>query len=98
MLSSEVVALVVERSPSVVCLGSVGEGALAHTRYLTKRLRAALPDAYLIVARWGMMLSPQEIEAFKKAGADEVSTSLVETRDQLSRTVAVPSADSQAAA
>jgi hypothetical protein len=98
MLSSEVVALVVERSPSVVCLGSVGEGALAHTRYLTKRLRAALPDAYLIVARWGMMLSPQEIEAFKKAGADEVSTSLVETRDQLSRRVAVPSVDSQAAA
>jgi hypothetical protein len=98
MLSSEVVALVVEKAPAVVCLGSVGEGALAHTRYLTKRLRAALPNAQIIVARWGMMLSPDEIEAFKTAGADEVSTSLADTRDQLSRAVATPAVASQAAA
>ena len=99
MLSSEVVARAVEGAPRAVCLGSVGIGALAQTRYLTKRLRAALPDTRILVARWGVgPLRPDEVSALTNAGADEVSTTLVETREQLSRAMTTRPDESRAAA
>jgi hypothetical protein len=86
MLSSEVVALIAGRAPAVVCLGSVGAGGLAQTRYLTRRLRGALPDARILVARWGNgPLAPEEVASLRQAGASEVGTTLGETREQLTR-------------
>ena len=91
MLSAEVVALVTERRPDVVCLGSVGAGGLAHTRYLVKRVRAAVPDARIVVGRWGMpAVSAAERSAMADAGGIEVGATLAETRDHVLRAVAVP--------
>ena len=91
MLSSEVVALVAERTPAVICLGSVGAGALAQTRYLVKRLHAAFPEAAIVVGRWGAPpLSAVERTGLLNAGASDVGVMLAETRDHVVRASTSP--------
>jgi hypothetical protein len=90
MLSSEVVALAREAQPPVVCIGAIAPGGLAHTRYLVKRLRGALPAARILVGRWGAEGRPAEVvTSLLAAGADEVATTLLETRDQVRRVAPV---------
>jgi hypothetical protein len=87
LLAAEVVALVEETRPAVVCLGALPAGSRStHTRYLCKRLRARFPDLRIIVGRWGLRenvaRARRQLEA---AGADSVGVTLVETREQLQR-------------
>jgi hypothetical protein len=85
MLSAEVVALAGEKDPAVVCIGALPPGGLARTRYLCKRLRARLPNAKIVVGRWGLKSSvEQNQEQLQEAGADRVETTLLETRTHLS--------------
>ena len=98
MLSSEIVALAGDRMPGVVCVGSIGIGGLARTRYLTKRLRAALPEAHVVVARWGVpALAADERTVLEQAGANAIATALVETREQLRLAAQSGSADARQA-
>jgi hypothetical protein len=84
MLSAELVALAGEKAPAVVCIGALPPGGLAHTRYLCKRLRARLPGVKIVVGRWGLKGNvEQNREQLREAGADEVATTLLETRDRL---------------
>jgi predicted PurR-regulated permease PerM len=84
MLSAELVALAGEKEPAVICIGALPPGGLAHTRYLCKRLRARLPSARIVVGRWGLKGNVEENqEQLREAGADEVETSLLETRNHL---------------
>ncbi len=84
MLSAEMVALVGESAPAVVCIGAMPPGGLAHTRYLCKRLRARLPEAKIIVGRWGLLQDvEQNQEQLREAGADEVEMKLIETCNHL---------------
>ena len=53
VLSSEVVALIGEKSPAMICIAAVPPGGLAQTRYLCKRLRARFPNLKIAVGRWG---------------------------------------------
>jgi hypothetical protein len=56
------------------------------SRYLVKRLRAALPELKLVVGRWAPPAHADDTtEPLLAAGADEVHTSLLETREHLSR-------------
>ena len=87
LLAAEVVALVEETRPAVVCLGAIPAGTRStHTRYLCKRLRARFPDLRIIVGRWGLRAAEararRQLEA---AGADSVGVTLVETREHLQR-------------
>ena len=87
LLAAEVVALVEETRPAVVCLGALPAGSRStHTRYLCKRLRARFPDLRIIVGRWGLRENAararRQLEA---AGADSVGVTLVETREHLQR-------------
>jgi predicted PurR-regulated permease PerM len=85
MLSAELVALAGEKAPAVVCIGALPPGGLAHTRYLCKRLRARLPDAKIVVGRWGLKDNVERNEEqLREAGADQVVTTLLETRRHLS--------------
>jgi hypothetical protein len=85
MLSAELVALAGEKEPAVVCIGALPPGGLAHTRYLCKRLRARLPNAKIVVGRWGLKGNvEQNQEQLREAGADQVETTLLETRRHLS--------------
>jgi predicted PurR-regulated permease PerM len=84
MLSAELVALAGEKEPKVLCIGALPPGGLARTRYLCKRLRARLPNAKIMVGRWGLKGNIEENqEQLQEAGADEVETTLLTTRDHL---------------
>jgi hypothetical protein len=85
MLSAESVARAGEKEPAVVCIAALPPGGLAHTRYLCKRLRVRLPEARIVVGRWGLKDDvEQNLEQLREAGADQVETALLETRTHLS--------------
>jgi cell division inhibitor SulA len=85
MLSAESVAQAGDKEPAVVCIAALPPGGLAHTRYLCKRLRARLPEARIVVGRWGLKDDvEQNREQLAEAGADQVETTLLETRTHLS--------------
>jgi predicted PurR-regulated permease PerM len=84
VLSAELVAVAAEKEPALVFIGALPPGGLAHTRYLCKRLRARLPEARIVVGRWGLKGNVEQNEAqLREAGADQVETTLAETRDHL---------------
>src|SRR6185437_8202274 len=85
MLSAESVARAGDKEPAVVCIGALPPGGLAHTRFLCKRLRLRLPEARIVVGRWGLKGDlEQNQEQLHEAGADRVETTLLETRTHLS--------------
>jgi hypothetical protein len=77
-------ARVADEKPALVCIGSLPPGGLAHTRYLCKRIRSRSPDVKIVVGRWGLSndAKPNE-EQLREAGADAMTTTLLQTRDQL---------------
>ena len=87
VLASEVIALIEETRPAVVCLGGLpASPRSAHTRYLCKRIRSHFPDLRIIVGRWGLRESVAPVRRqLEAAGANFVGLSLVETREQLQR-------------
>jgi hypothetical protein len=83
-LTSELVQRVAQEGRSVICIGSLPPGGLAHTRYLCKRLKAQFPSLKIIVGRWGLRGNVQSNrDDLKEAGADLAATTLLETRSQL---------------
>lgn len=83
-LSAELISLAHEEQPTLICIGSLPPGGLAHTRYLCKRLRARLPNVKIVVGRWGLRGNlEQNQEELKEAGADHSGTTVLETRSHL---------------
>lgn len=79
MLTSEVVHLVDERRPAVVCIASVAPGGLSHTRHLCKRLRARCPDVSLVVGRFGLHdEAAAEHQELAQGGADHIAPTVRE--------------------
>ncbi|HEV3446788.1 MAG TPA: hypothetical protein VG099_19265, partial [Gemmataceae bacterium] len=77
-------ALAGEKEPPVVCIAALPPGGLAHSRYLCKRLRARLPETRIVVGRWGLKDSvEQDHQQLQDAGADQVETTLLDTRKHL---------------
>jgi len=98
VLSSEVVALVETARPDVICVSALPTGGLAQARYLCKRLRARYADVKILVGRWGAPATGGDSwDVLLSAGADHVSGSLLEMRDQLSRIAALTPAARAAA-
>jgi predicted PurR-regulated permease PerM len=94
--ASEFVALVLERRTSVVCFGDLPPSPSSKTRYLAKRLRAALPDVGIVVGRWApSMLADDSTEPLRKAGADYVASTLVDTRNYLRGLISDSAPDGQ---
>ncbi|MFA6242981.1 MAG: hypothetical protein WC655_18720, partial [Candidatus Hydrogenedentales bacterium] len=83
-LTAELVTQVTKGKPSLVCIGALPPGGLAHTRYLCKKLRARHPDLKIIVGRWGLQDNVTENrDQLEEVGADLIATTLLETRKQL---------------
>lgn len=80
-LTSEVVALIGEKSPPMIFIATVSPGGLAQTRYLCKRLRARFANLKIAVGRWGM--GSEDTNSILLAGADKVGTTMLETREQM---------------
>src|SRR5215471_8462971 len=52
LLAAEVLSLVEQSTPNIVCIGLVLPGGFAQTRYLCKRLRARFPTLPIVVGCW----------------------------------------------
>jgi hypothetical protein len=80
---------VARHNPEVICISSVAPGGIAQTRHLAKKLRAEMPNAKIVIGRFGLANEFNEIEDQRKllldAGADEVTVTLIETRAALAR-------------
>lgn len=76
-----------KRNPAGVCIGAVAPGGVAQARHLTRGLRARFPELKILIGRWGMTGDFGDIEGQRKlllaAGADEVATTLMETRNRI---------------
>ena len=91
MQASELVSLVQEQEFSVVCLADLPPSPPSKTRYLVKRLHAALPEVRILVGRWGPpTLADDSTQALREAGANLVASTLMETRTYLDGLVEIP--------
>jgi predicted PurR-regulated permease PerM len=90
-MASELVALVQEREFSVVCFADLPPSPSSKTRYLVKRLRAAMPDVRILVGRWAPpALADESTQVLRESGANHVASTLVDTRDYLGGLVEIP--------
>jgi hypothetical protein len=93
-LSGELLSMVQEKAPAVLCVGALPPGGLAHTRYLCKRLRARFPAAKIVVGRWGLKGNVDENrDQLREAGADQVDTTLLDTQGHLTTWLPVLAAE-----
>jgi predicted PurR-regulated permease PerM len=84
VLASELVEHVRENAYAVVVLADLPPSTTSRTRYLVRKLRAALPDVRIVVARWSHpMLADDTLQPLVDAGASHVSSTLLETRKYL---------------
>jgi predicted PurR-regulated permease PerM len=90
MLPGEVVAHVQRRGPPLVCIATLPPAPSARARYLVKKLRAAVTDVKIIVARWGPGGAAGDDDTrLTAAGADGVGHALTESRTQLYQLLSV---------
>ena len=83
LLAAEVLDLVAQREPDVICIGASG-GSAGHARYLCKRLRARWPNLPILVGRWGIREGVDDLRReLDIGGATHVDTTLQETRAHL---------------
>jgi hypothetical protein len=91
MLASELVSLVQAQGVSVICLADLPPSPPSKTRYLVKRLHAALPDMRILVGRWGPeSLADESTQLLRDAGATLVASTLAQTRTYLAGLVEIP--------
>jgi predicted PurR-regulated permease PerM len=84
-LTAEMVALVEQKQPRVICVGAIAPGGLARARYLCKRVRGRCPGVQILVGRWGSSGNLEDARStLTDAGADRIAGTLMEARDQLS--------------
>lgn len=90
LLSSELVAHVRAENYSLVCIADLPPSAPSKTRYLVRKLRAALPDVRIAVGRWAPPeLADEAAQPILDAGASHVASNLLETRRYLSEAAQV---------
>jgi len=91
MLASEVVSHVQERAFPVVCIADLPPSAPSKTRYLVKRLRAALPEVRILVGRWAPpALADESTQVLRETGATLVASTLMDARTYLAGLVENP--------
>ncbi len=84
LLSSEAVALALQRQAPIAVVGILQPGGQAQLRYLCKRLRRHSPTLKIVAGSFaGRGVGEPQRESLLEAGADIVVTSLLEARDLL---------------
>jgi hypothetical protein len=82
MQASELVSLVQAREFPAVCFADLPPSPPSKTRYLVKRLRAALSEVRILVGRWAPpALADESTQLLRESGANHVGSTLVETGD-----------------
>jgi predicted PurR-regulated permease PerM len=91
MLASELVSLARAQAVSVICLADLPPSPPSKTRYLVKRLHAALPEVRILVGRWGpLALADDSTQLLRDAGATLVASTLADTRTYMGGLVEIP--------
>ncbi len=84
MQANELVALARDRKVSVIYFADLPPSPSSKTRYLLKRLHAALPEVHLAVGRWSPpALADESSQPLLDAGADHVASKLADSRKYL---------------
>jgi predicted PurR-regulated permease PerM len=84
VLVSELTEYVRANKYTVVCIADLPPSPATRTRYLVKKLRAALPEVRITVGRWAHpTLTDDGTQPLLDAGASHVSTCLADTRKYL---------------
>lgn len=87
----DLVSLVQAKGVSVVCFADLPPSPPSKTRYLVKRLHAALPEVRILVGRWGPPeLADESTQLLRDAGATLVASTLLETRTYLAGLLDIP--------
>ncbi len=83
--------LVRDRQVTAIVISDLPPSPPSKTRYLVKRLRAAVPDLRIVVGRWAPPALADEASAELKAdGATHVSATLLDTRGYLAGLLDMP--------
>jgi hypothetical protein len=91
MQAVELVALVRDRRFAVVCFCDLPPSSPSKTRYLVRRLRAALPELRIAVGRWAPpALADERPQTLVDAGANHVGSLLAESRTYLGSLLELP--------
>lgn len=91
LLAAEVLSLVEQSTPNIVCIGLVLPGGFAQTRYLCKRLRARFPTLPIVVGCWsGTTDVVENLARLRLDSLTQVSTVLTETRQQIMQVPPTP--------
>ena len=90
LLASDLVSLVQAQRVSMICLADLPPSPPSKTRYLVKRLRAALPDVRILVGRWAPPALRGEHQGLRDAGATLVASTLTEIRTYVGGLAEIP--------
>ena len=94
LLSSELVTFLEQGQYGIVCIADLPPSGSSKSRYLVRKLRAALPELVIIVGRWAPpALADESPQILLEAGANHVGSRLRETRVELVRLVQEARAD-----
>ncbi|MFL6530975.1 MAG: AI-2E family transporter [Chthoniobacterales bacterium] len=91
--TNELIELAKKGEWEAICISVVAPSTQIHARFITAKLRAALPHARILVGVWGASENMVEAtERLRTSGADEVVVSLAEAVVQLAK-FSIPIAD-----
>jgi predicted PurR-regulated permease PerM len=91
LLATDLVSLVRTQRVTVICIADLPPSPSSKSRYLIKRLRAALPELRIVIGRWSpAALADDSTQALTDAGATLVSTTIAETRAYLEGLAEIP--------
>jgi predicted PurR-regulated permease PerM len=89
-LTAELISCAAREQPAILCIAALPPGGLSQTLYLCKRLRRSCPGLKIVVGRWGLQeLPPRDLERLRRAGANAVATTLLQSRDQVAPLIQV---------
>jgi len=89
--TNALVSLLRDQKISALCIADLPPSPPSRTRYVVKRLRAALPDLRILVGRWAPeALADERSDELRADGATHVAASLVDTRDYLAGLLDLP--------
>ena len=89
--TTALVSLLQDQKISVLCIADLPPSPPSRTRYVVKRLRAALPGLRILVGRWApTALADERSDELMADGATHVAATLLETRDYLASLLDTP--------
>ena len=91
LLTNSLVSLLQDQKISVLCIADLPPSPPSKTRYVVKRLRAALPDLRIVVGRWApSALADDRSDDLMADGATHVAAKLLDSRDYLAGLLDMP--------